>query len=52
MGESKERMARSEKRWKGFKIGLRGLIRRDKCSTTKFYVSKFLTAKPVKRKRA
>jgi hypothetical protein len=51
-GKSKEGTARSEKRSSGFKIGLWGILRRGECPMVKFYVSKFFTAKRVKRKRA
>jgi hypothetical protein len=52
MGESKERMARSEKRSDGIQNRVTGILRRGECSTVKFYVSEFFTAKRVKWKRA
>jgi hypothetical protein len=52
MGESKERMARSEKRSDGIQKRVTGILRRGECSTVKFYVSEFFTAKRVKRKRS
>jgi hypothetical protein len=36
----------------GFKIGLQGILRRGEGPTVKLYVSKILSAKCVKRKRA
>jgi hypothetical protein len=52
MGESKERMARSEKWSDKIKKRVTWILRRGECSTVKFYVSEFLTAKHVKWKRS
>jgi hypothetical protein len=52
MGESKERMERSEKRSDEIEKRVTGILRRGECSTIKFYVSKFFTAKRVKQKRS
>jgi hypothetical protein len=52
MGESKERMVRFEKRSTGFQNRVTGKLMRGECSTVKFYVSEFFTAKRVKQKRA
>jgi hypothetical protein len=48
MEESKERMERSEKKSDEIQKRVTGILRRGECSTIKFYVSKFLTAKHVK----
>jgi hypothetical protein len=50
--ESKERMERSEKRSDEIQKRVTEILQRGECSTVKFYVSEFLTAKHVKRKRA
>jgi hypothetical protein len=52
MGESKERMASSEKRLDGIQNRVTGILRRGECSMVKLYVSEFFTAKHVKWKRA
>jgi hypothetical protein len=49
--ESKERMESSEKRSDEIQKRVTGILRTGECCTVKFYVSEFLSAKCVKRKR-